>query len=66
MSHETIMFDVSFSQGQVSPRNVGCVVRIKPTGHQVFPDNFFEEQYKLMGGACTQHGEGSCGQDLLV
>jgi aminoglycoside phosphotransferase (APT) family kinase protein len=47
LSHETILFDAFWSQdGQKRQR--GCVLRIRPTGHQVFPDVFFEEQYKLM------------------
>jgi aminoglycoside phosphotransferase (APT) family kinase protein len=46
-SHETILFDASWS---VSGRQhaQGCVVRIKPTGHTVFPDDLFEQQYRLM------------------
>jgi aminoglycoside phosphotransferase (APT) family kinase protein len=55
MSHETIMFDVTFLQAGESYKR-GCVVRIKPTGHQVFPDNLFEEQYRLMA-ALHKHGQ---------
>jgi aminoglycoside phosphotransferase (APT) family kinase protein len=47
LSHETILFDVFWSEAGQS-RQRGCVVRIKPTGHQVFPDVYFEEQYRLM------------------
>jgi aminoglycoside phosphotransferase (APT) family kinase protein len=46
-SHETILFDASWS---VSGRQhaQGYVVRIKPTEHTVFPDDLFEQQYRLM------------------
>ena len=54
MSHETILFDVSWVQGRARHER-GCVLRIKPTGHQVFPDVFFEEQYQLMQ---TLHAHG--------
>jgi aminoglycoside phosphotransferase (APT) family kinase protein len=46
-SHETILFDASWSQRGARIER-GCVVRIKPTGHQVFPDTLFDEQYRLM------------------
>ena len=46
-SHETILFDASWSQRGARVER-GCVVRIKPTGHQVFPDTLFDEQYRLM------------------
>lgn len=45
-SHETILFDASWiihGRRQVQ----GCVVRIKPTQHTVFPDDLFEQQYRL-------------------
>ena len=46
-SHETILFDASWSiRGR--PHAQGCVVRIKPTSHTVFPDDLFEQQYRLM------------------
>jgi aminoglycoside phosphotransferase (APT) family kinase protein len=46
-SHETILFDASWRE---DGREVtkGLVVRIKPTGECVFPDNLFDEQYQLM------------------
>jgi aminoglycoside phosphotransferase (APT) family kinase protein len=47
LSHETILFDARWSADGADHAR-GCVVRIKPTGHQVFPDTFFEEQYRLM------------------
>lgn len=46
-SHETILFDASWSvQGKSCSQ--GFVVRIKPTQHTVFPDDRFTEQYRLM------------------
>jgi aminoglycoside phosphotransferase (APT) family kinase protein len=46
-SHETILFDANWMEdGQ--PKQRGFVVRIKPTAHMMFPDDLFEEQYKLM------------------
>jgi len=46
-SHETILFDANwFERGE--SRTQGCVVRIKPQGFTVFPDNLFDEQYRLM------------------
>jgi aminoglycoside phosphotransferase (APT) family kinase protein len=46
-SHETILFDATWSSGGRQHAQ-GCVVRIKPTGHTVFPDDLFEQQYRLM------------------
>lgn len=47
MSHETILFDAHWTEeGQVRSR--GLVVRIKPTGHLVYQDDMFEEQYRIM------------------
>lgn len=55
MSHETILFDASWlSAGE--RHNQGCVVRIRPTQHQVFPDTLFEEQYRLMN-VLHEHGK---------
>jgi aminoglycoside phosphotransferase (APT) family kinase protein len=46
-SHETILFDAEFREdGKL--RNMGCVVRIKPTRFLVYPDDLFAEQYRLM------------------
>jgi len=46
-SHETILFDMRWSEsGQEQAQ--GCVVRIKPRSFTVFPDNLFDEQYKVM------------------
>ncbi len=42
-SHETILFSASWSDGELDG-----VVRIKPGGFTVFPDNLFEEQFRIM------------------
>ena len=54
LSHETIMFDAHWS-ARGKRRTQGWVVRIKPTGHLVFPDDLFEPQYRLMA-ALHRHG----------
>jgi len=46
-SHETILFDVDW-QEHGAPRRQGCVVRIKPTRYQIYPDNLFDEQYGVI------------------
>lgn len=46
-SHETILFDASWSHGARCEER-GLVVRIKPTRHTMFPDDLFEQQYRLM------------------
>lgn len=46
-SHETILFDASWACGGQRVHRA-CVVRIKPTRHTVFPDNLFEQQYRVM------------------
>jgi len=47
MSHETILFDAHWQEdGQARSR--GLVVRIKPTTHLVYPDDMFEQQYRIM------------------
>jgi aminoglycoside phosphotransferase (APT) family kinase protein len=47
MSHETILFDARWRTG--SQRHTrGYVVRIKPVQHPMFPDDLFEQQYRLM------------------
>lgn len=51
LSHETILFDAVWEHNRR-----GCVVRIRPTGHQVFPDVYFDEQYRLMQAL---HAQGS-------
>jgi len=46
-SHETILFDASWSAGGYRHRQ-GYAVRIKPTRHTVFPDDLFEQQFRVM------------------
>ncbi len=46
-SHETILFDAKWSEGG-RERSEGYVVRIKPDANQVYPDDLFEEQYRVM------------------
>jgi aminoglycoside phosphotransferase (APT) family kinase protein len=46
-SHETILFDARWREGGAD-RAQGYVVRIKPSSFTVFPDNLFEEQYRVM------------------
>jgi aminoglycoside phosphotransferase (APT) family kinase protein len=46
-SHETILFDASWQEG-AKQHSQGYVVRIKPTRHTVFPDDLFDEQYRIM------------------
>jgi aminoglycoside phosphotransferase (APT) family kinase protein len=46
-SHETILFDLSFRQDG-RERSEGYVVRVKPSANMVYPDDLFEEQYRVM------------------
>ena len=46
-SHETILFDAHW-QDRDGAHAQGYVVRIKPQRFTVFPDNLFEQQYKVM------------------
>jgi len=46
-SHETILFDARWNHDGVE-RTQGCVLRIRPESFTVFPDNLFDEQYKVM------------------
>ena len=54
MSHETILFDVSWTEGGM-PKGQGMVVRIKPVGHTVYLDDLFVQQYRLIQ-LMHQHG----------
>ena len=47
MSHETILFDANWSE---DGRRVvqGLVVRVKPLANMVFPDDLFDNQYRVM------------------
>ena len=47
MSHETILFDARWREGDCHVKR-GMVVRIKPTRHLVYQDDMFEAQYRLM------------------
>lgn len=46
-SHETVLFDACWRE-QGAERRQGCVVRIKPRAFTVFPDDLFDEQYRVM------------------
>lgn len=46
-SHETILFDIHWLTGAAA-HSRSCVVRIKPVRHTVFPDDLFDQQYKVM------------------
>lgn len=47
MSHETILFDASWSDGGRAVTE-GFVVRVKPVANMVFPDDLFASQYRIM------------------
>lgn len=47
MSHETILFEAAWRDGEGAHRQ-GMVVRIKPTKDTVYQDDMFEAQYRLM------------------
>lgn len=47
MSHETILFDAHWHQDGAE-RTQGMVVRIKPIGHTVYPDDLFVQQYRVI------------------
>jgi aminoglycoside phosphotransferase (APT) family kinase protein len=47
LSHETILFDAFWSEG-TGEKGRGLVVRIKPTRLQVYQDDMFDQQYRLM------------------
>ncbi len=46
-SHETILFDAAWTTGGQRHAE-GLVIRIKPTEHLVYPDDLFDNQYRLM------------------
>ncbi len=46
-SHETILFDAHWNEGGTEVTQ-GCVVRIKPQSFTVFPDDLFDQQYRVM------------------
>ncbi len=47
MSHETILFDAAWREDG-SDKAQGMVVRIKPTNNTVYPDDLFDQQYRLI------------------
>ena len=47
MSHETILFDAHW-RADGTHQTKGMVVRIKPTGATVYPDDLFDVQYRLI------------------
>ncbi|WP_313441679.1 phosphotransferase family protein [Novosphingobium sp.] len=57
-SHETILFDACWREGSV-PHRKGCVVRIKPRGFTVFPDDLFDQQYRVMKALAELGGKDS-------
>lgn len=54
MSHETILFDAAWREGSLT-RSAGMVVRIKPTTAQVYLDDLFEQQFRLVN-LMHEHG----------
>lgn len=46
-SNETILFDATWDAGD-GPATRGLVVRVEPTGHQVFPSTEFEQQVRVL------------------
>jgi aminoglycoside phosphotransferase (APT) family kinase protein len=46
-SHETVLFDLDWTESGKT-QSQGYVVRIKPTWFTVFPDDLFEQQFKVM------------------
>jgi aminoglycoside phosphotransferase (APT) family kinase protein len=46
-SHETILFEASWHEGTTA-QSLSGVVRIKPRGFTVFPDDLFEPQFQIM------------------
>ncbi|WP_395331444.1 phosphotransferase family protein [Novosphingobium sp. BL-8H] len=54
-SHETVLFEAHWRE-QGEERQQGCVVRIKPGGFTVFPDDLFVQQYRVMK-ALAEGGE---------
>lgn len=46
-SHETILFDASWTAGGERHAK-GCVLRLKPRSHTVFPDDLFDQQHLVM------------------
>lgn len=49
-SHETILLDLRWREDGAEQMQ-GCVIRIKPRSFTVFPDDLFEQQYRVMQAA---------------
>jgi aminoglycoside phosphotransferase (APT) family kinase protein len=47
MSHETILFDARWHEG-ANEKTQGMVVRIKPVRDTVYPEDLFDQQYRLI------------------
>ncbi len=62
MSHETILFDAAWREGGAD-RAQGMVVRIKPVRDTVYPDDLFDQQYRLIQ-LMHQHGAVRVAQPL--
>lgn len=46
-SHETILFDLAWDDSG-KRQAMGCVLRIKPLGFTIYPDDLFEQQVRVM------------------
>jgi aminoglycoside phosphotransferase (APT) family kinase protein len=46
-SNETLLFDATWTEGG-DPHERGLVVRVKPTGYQLFLEADFDQQYRLL------------------
>lgn len=46
-SNETLLFDATWDDG-AGPVTRGLVLRVEPSGHQVFPSTAFEEQVRVL------------------
>jgi aminoglycoside phosphotransferase (APT) family kinase protein len=46
-SNETLLFDATWDDG-TGPTTRGLVLRVEPSGHQVFPSTAFEEQVRVL------------------
>ena len=47
-SAETLMFEASWEDPETGPRSERLVAKVAPTGHQIFPEARFEEQFRLL------------------
>lgn len=52
-SSETLLFDATWQEGsRRSERTESFVVRVEPSGHTLFPDTMFEQQWQVMHALC--------------